>query len=290
MITLFAFTKDPAQRLARFELDASLQTELTEYFELQAAEFDRCDEVLFDGNYRPDSDECLYISDFDDIDALSEAVANPMTVPVAAQTESLLQSIKSLFFGINGPRGWVVYLQAFDRRRLISNKGFSIFHSGDVYKRLEGTGLTIDHRVVAKLDGQKLSFRSFFLARQIFDLSIYYQEATDADITEFANISQVKVTDIDQFKEISDSWVRRKVWLIQQSKILEKVPPDELRVAAEGFKLEINHERDAEGAEQLVIPSDKRQLKSLLRFLDEDYYTSPLSKTNFMTNSKVQLE
>lgn len=289
MIILFAYTKDPAQRVVRFELDAQLQIELTQYLQAQAREFDGFDEITFDGKYKPDTDECLFISDFDDLDSLADAVADPLTVPLVSQSEGLLDSIKALFFGIQVNQSWVVYLQAFDRRRLISNKGFSIFHSGQVYKRLEGTGLTIDNRVVAKLDGKKLSFRSFFFARQIFDLSFYYQDATDTDITEFVNIEQVRVVDVDQFKEMSDSWVRRKLWLIQQSKILEKVPPADLQAAAREFKVKVEYETGPQGIEQLVIPSDKKSLKTLLRFLDEDYYTSPLSKTNFMTNSKVAL-
>nr|WP_319802936.1 Kiwa anti-phage protein KwaB-like domain-containing protein [Xanthomonas vasicola] len=164
-----------------------------------------------------------------------------------------------------------------------------MFHSENVYKKLDGTGITIDNRVVAKLAGKRLSFRSFFYARQIFDLSSYYQDATDTDIAEFAQLDKVSVRNVDQLKQISDTWVRRRLWLVQQSKILETVDISDLIAAVAQFNLTINRAVDANGKELIVIPEDKRELKNLLRFLDDDYYTSPVSKNNYRTNSKVRL-
>ena len=40
---------------------------------------------------------------------------------------------------------------------------------------------------------------------------------------------------------------------------------------------------------KLVIPEDKKQLKELIRFLDEDYVTAPLTKRKCLTNSKKYL-
>ncbi|WP_175402601.1 Kiwa anti-phage protein KwaB-like domain-containing protein [Xanthomonas graminis] len=288
MINLFGYTKDPANRIVRFELDANLQAELSIYLLGQADKFDACEQIAFDGKYKPDEDECLVISGFDDLDSLANAVSDPMKIPVT-QSEDILWALKALFFGRQVDGNWAVYLQVFDRRRLISNNGFSIFHSGNVYKRLEGAGLTIDSRITARLIDDDLKFRSFFVAKQIFDLSSHYQDATDADIEDFVQMKQVLVADIPKFKEISDSWVRRKVWLIQQSKILETVPSKDLKATAAEFGLNLKFDTDAKGAEHLVLPTDKRELKALLRFLDEDYYTSPLLKKNFRTNSKIPL-
>ena len=44
--------------------------------------------------------------------------------------------------------------------------------------------------------------------------------------------------------------------------------------------------QNVDGREVLVLPNGKKDLKTLLRFLDEDYYKSPLSKTNYLSNSK----
>ncbi|MFN2812460.1 DUF4868 domain-containing protein, partial [Escherichia coli] len=78
--------------------------------------------------------------------------------------------------GYAQPNGVVkILLQNFDRRKVISTNGLSIFHSTNVYKKIEGIGLTVDHKLSAILEGGKLKFFSFHAARQIFDLSEYYK-------------------------------------------------------------------------------------------------------------------
>ena len=168
---------------------------------------------------------------------------------------------------------------------MISSAGFSIFHSTDTYKRIEGSGLTLDNKLAAKLSGAKLSFVSFFHVRQLFDMSSYYREATDTDITQFSSLKELHVENAGELMAASDAWVRRKVWLVMQSNILGKVPPNDIKAIAAEFKIPVEYvTRD--GVEKIKLPGDKKSLKTLLRFLDEDYYKSPLSKTNYLTNSK----
>ncbi len=40
------------------------------------------------------------------------------------------------------------------------------------------------------------------------------------------------------------------------------------------------------GGNRIVIPSNKTELRRLLRFLDEDYYESALSQMRYVSNSK----
>lgn len=287
MFTLFAYTRDPAQRIVRFAVDQDVQEKLTHYLEDQVSYFERTRESFpFDGKYKPDEDETLVIEEFEDIDNLSKAVEAPLDIPVADPQEFAFDQIRALFFGRREADGSITtYLQHFDRRKLITDTGFSIFHSKNVYKRIEGTGLTLDTRITAKLTGKRLEFASFFLVRQMFDMTSYYEEATDADIHEFAKLPHVSVTDQAALIEVSDTWVRRKFWLIKQSGILERVALADIKLIAAEFGIAADY-TNIDGAEHLQLPVDKRQLKTLLRFLDEDYYKSPLSKTNFVTNSK----
>lgn len=84
---------------------------------------------------------------------------------------------------------------------------------------------------------------------------------------------------------MSDSWVRRKISLVQQSGILSNVPLNEMKAVAAEFNIPFDTIEE-KSEEVIKIPEKKSDLKKLLRFLDEDYYKSPLSKTNFITNSK----
>ncbi len=228
----------------------------------------------------------LVIDEFDDLDDLSLAVASPLNFPIADPVTLPFDSIRALFFGKTEADNSVsVYLQAFDRRRVISDSGFSIFHAQGVYKKIEGTGLTLDNRIAAKLNRAKLKFFSFFHVRQIFDMSSYYQEATDADIQSFVELKQVAAPEMEKLIAASDSWVRRKLWLVRESGILERVPLNDIKTIALEFNIHIDYEQ-VDGEDKIKIPEEKKALKTLLRFLDEDFYKSPLSKTNFVTNSK----
>lgn len=288
MFNLFALTDDPANRRLRFSLSSDVQADLTALLRQQEINFNAngLDEIPFDGKYKPDPGEVLLIEEFDDIDGLSEAVASPLSITEILPTPEVFDTIKALFSGYIGSDGIpVVLLQYFDKKRVISTNGLSIFHASNVYKKIEGIGLTIDTKITAIIREKSLKFQSFHLLRQIFDLSAYYKEATDVDIQQFAGLSCLSVNNSAQLLTISDSWVRRKLWLISQSQILQKVPVCDIKAVAAEFSIQLETIVN-DGTEKIVIPDTKKDLKTFLRFLDEDYYKSPLLQNRYLTNSK----
>ncbi len=288
MFNLFALTDDPANRRLRFSLSQEVQSDLTVYLREQEQSFTECgqEEIQFDGKYKPDPGEVLVITGFDDIDGLADAIANPLSVPEVSPTPEAFGKIKALFSGHIDQNGIsTVIIQHFDKKRVISTNGLSIFHASNVYKKIEGVGLTIDSKLTAILRDGALKFHSFHLLRQMFDVTEYYKEATDGDIQQFASMACLKVGDSAELVAISDTWVRRKLWLISQSQILEKVPVADIKAVAAEFRIELKTEMD-NGVEKLVIPNEKKQLKTILRFLDEDYYKSPLLANYYLANSK----
>jgi hypothetical protein len=182
----------------------------------------------------------------------------------------------------------IALIQSFDKRKIISHKGLSIFHSANVYRKVDGVGLTLDNRLTAILEGTRLSFFSFFASRQIFDLSQYYKEATDDDLKEFAASSYIHIDNITNFVSASDGWIRRKVALVMQSAIIEKVDLEEIKKAALVFGIGLNTST-VDGKTALVLPENKADLKKVLRFLDEDYFQSVLLSTPHLSSSKRQL-
>jgi hypothetical protein len=113
MYTLFAYTRDPAQRIVRFAVDQDIQVEMTAFLRAQVESFDQDhEEIAFDGKYKPDPGEMLIIDEFEDIDNLSEAVKAPLNYPIADPAELQFDSIKALFVGKEDANGNVsVYLQ-----------------------------------------------------------------------------------------------------------------------------------------------------------------------------------
>lgn len=288
MLNLFALTDSPANRRLRFSLSSDVQTDLTNLLHQQEQEFKNNgqDEIPFDGKYKPDPGEVLVIEGFDDIDGLADAVAHPFAIPEVTPTPETFDTIKALFSGHLEADGTpVVFLQYFDKKRIISTHGLSIFHASNVYKKIEGIGLTIDSKLTAIIRGDTLAFHSFHLLRQVFDLSEYYKEATDGDIQQFANLNCISVASTSNLVANSDTWVRRKLWLISQSQILQKVPVCDIKAVAAEFSINLETVV-SDGVEKISIPETKKELKTILRFLDEDYYKSPLLQNRYLTNSK----
>lgn len=288
MFNLFALTDDPANRRLRFALSNEVQADLTTLLNQQEAEFinNAQEEIPFDGKYKPDFGEVLKIEGFDDIDGLGDAVKNPLSIPEVSPTPEAFETIKALFSGYVRPDGVpVVLIQRFDKRRVISTNGLSIFHSSNIYKKIEGVGLTIDNKLTAIFSGDVLKFHSFHLLRQIFDVSEYYKEATDGDIEQFATLACLKVEDDSSLVTICDTWVRRKLWLISHSQILQRVPVSDIKAVAAEFNIGFDTVIE-DGNERIVIPDEKKDLKTFLRFLDEDYYKSPLLQNRYLSNSK----
>ncbi|MBE5213027.1 DUF4868 domain-containing protein [Pectobacterium quasiaquaticum] len=288
MFNLFALTNDPSNRRLRFSLSQEVQRDLTLYLQEQERTFNASgqEEIPFDGKYKPDHDEVLVIGQFDDIDGLAEAIQNPLSIPEFPATEEYFSKIKALFSGYTDQDGVVtVLIQNFDKRKVISTNGLSIFHATDVFKKIEGLGLTIDSKLSAVFREGTLKFHSFHLLRQIFDVSEYYKEATEGDIQQFAGMQSISVADPNELITISDTWIRRKLWLISQSEILERIPVSDIKIIATEFNIELNTE-SSDGTEKIIIPTDKKKLKAILRFLDEDYYKSPLLENYYLANSK----
>lgn len=259
MFNLFALTDDPVNRILRFSLSQDVQTELTAYLQDQEHNFieQGQDEIQFDGKYKPDPGEVLVISGFDDIDCLTEAIATPLSISEVSPTPEAFGTIKALFTGYVDKNGVAtVLIQHFDKKRVISTNGLSIFHAANVYKKIEGIGLTVDSKLTSILRDGELKFHSFHLLRQLFDVSEYYKEATDGDIHQFASMACVRVGDSTKLIAISDTWVRRKLWLISQSQILEKVPVSDIKAVAAEFHIDLETEM-IDGTEQLVIPDEK---------------------------------
>lgn len=288
-MNLFALTENDVWRIP---LSAPVQTEVAAMFKNQEEEFDAAysASVPFDGKYKPEDFECLAIPDFQGAGRMFDALSQPLQCDSIPASSEVLARIKALFTGYVHDGEMHILVQRFDKRQVLSGRGISIFHSADVFKKIEGPGITLDCRLAAVIRGGELRFRSFHVMRQVFDnVSQYYVEATDTDIEAFARNTALKVDD-EALKAVADTWVRRKVALVAASDILNAVPTTELVAVAREFGITLLTEQPAGAVDPvLIVPTQRADLMALLRFLDEDYYKSPLSEARYMTNSKRRI-
>lgn len=284
-LNLFALVDDADNPVRRLPLSRSLQTQLTQFLSLQLASFHSDQRrVFFSGNYNADEGEIFFIEGYKLKDRIPEAIGNPLGCDVLNLRKEN-HRILALFTGSAARRKIVVGFQSFDPRKIIS-KGFTIINSGNTFTKLKDPGITLQDKLTALHDGKDLLFYSYHNTRHFLDLSDYYREATDADLKKFSSDRSIFIEDEDVFIKNADSSVRKKIALIQKNKILSKVKAEDIRSSAKSFGLDITLTDKG----KILLPSDKKEMVNILRFLDEDYFDTVLTKRKCITNSKEYID
>lgn len=294
-MVLFAITDTGFPNIFRIETDRGTQTHLSTLLKAQEAEFNSLYDipVEFSGGYITDPDEYFYILGFDDVIGVIDAIDNPTAIPAWDPNTVSVNNIKALFTGVHGTPTRA-FLQAFDRRQIIDNNK-TIFQkittTSNTFSMSTQTGLSIDSKLTALLIGDELRFKSFHLLRRIFDMDGYFKEATDEDLKAFSAHTHFDVPqgfDITD-ANISDSVIRKKVSLINKSRVLEDHTVSELELAAVEIGVQLNIS-DVGGVKKIKMPTARKDIKRLLCFLDEDYFTSHITQTLFRANSKKKVK
>ncbi|SFS27656.1 Kiwa anti-phage protein KwaB-like domain-containing protein [Pseudomonas sp. NFACC42-2] len=283
-MNLFALMDVPGARLIRFPLSVDLSADISTVFNDQHTEFFRgVDTIIpFDGRYTPEEGELLEIPDFADVDGLLAAVANPLSVDQYDPNTHSLDLVRAIFTGIEVAGVPRVLVQIFERRRLIARAGLMLFFANNQFQKMSESGLSLDTKLLAVLEGTNLKFQSFHFAKRVFDLSEYFREATNEEVTTFAGHEKLAVQDVQVFLAAAGPQIRKKISLIRQSAVLENYSTDQIVAVAASMQFPLALSDDG----RIIVPDNNTELRKLLRFLDEDYYESPLSNTRFISNSK----
>ena len=80
---------------------------------------------------------------------------------------------------------------------------------------------------------------------------------------------------------MANTWIRRKIAMINDSKVLINYTASEIKVLAADSGIDIDTQD-----ETIVIPNDKEKVKIILGFLDEEAYKGPFSQKTYLANSK----
>ncbi|MGD8499575.1 MAG: DUF4868 domain-containing protein [Phycisphaerales bacterium] len=282
-LNLFAMLEGQEDAVRRIPLSGDLQDEITEFIQEQKSSFHTDQsKVHFSGTYNAEVGEIFTITDYPLRKEVIEAVQNPLNFDILNLREQT-RRIVALCAGKWTNKEKYICFQVLDARRIIS-KGFTILNSGNTYTKLGDPGLTLQDKLTALYQGNELLFYSYYNTRRFLDLNDYYREATDTDLEDFVTRPLFYVENQQIFMENADSMVRKKVALLQKNNVLRRVTTKDIQQAAREYGIKVDTKGD-----QIVIPSDKKELKELLRFLDEDYFTATLTKRHCLTNSKKYL-
>ncbi len=280
---------DHTNEVFRIDVDADTQSAICYSFSEASDKLSADKErVLFDGCYKPNGDEFLAIENFKIIDEIKDAIRDPLGATAYQKQEGEFPKIKAVFVGEHtkneSSECFYIAFQRFRKEQYISAKWYNLFFNNDTFFRQNDYGISISDGIDCFYRNGELQFVSFFYARQIFDLREYYRSATDGEVTSFTSNAKLEIEDMDAFGKMADTCIRRKIAMINDSKVLDEYTALEIarRASEVGISITAN-------GNTIVLPNDKKQVKVILGFLDEEAYKGSFSQNTYLANSKRQV-
>ncbi|MEO0233901.1 MAG: hypothetical protein ABIN11_02315 [candidate division WOR-3 bacterium] len=271
-------------KIKKISITQKLQEGLTSYMENFIDKFFKLEFIEFSVEYKPEENQVLYIENFQN----PYTDFNPTSIEILQKDE--IRDIKTIFFDYEDK----ISYQCFDSRKIIEPSKWLLIYSKNTFCKFEKAGLIIDSKIDAlyQKEGKKLSFPSYHNASKIFsNLNNYYREATDDEINDF--FKKNNKIQIDKSFDISilNSRMRKKLHLIINNKIIDKIYSntknfDNAKNYAKNFELETMFDEDNK---KIIFPSEKENLENLLKFLNDDFFQSPITKSKYETNSKRKI-
>lgn len=278
---LFAIIDNSIMRL---KLNQTAQQLAENIFNSARERFKFEEEIEFSADYRPSKNECFLIKNFDtsifqslkkDIDTINELGQNG---------NIRLNDINAIFALDNDKN---ILIQYFDKRNIIdlSRTFISKFtKQSHEFVAAQTNGISLSNEIIAIISpSNEIRFKSMQLLRHIFDMDSYFRAATDEEVKNF--LQRKDSFDIDpafNIEKVDDSAVRKKITIINNSRVLEKYTVSELIEAAESVNYPIPTN---ESKSKLLIPAEKSAFKDLLQFLSANIYKDPITGETRITNS-----
>ncbi|EFG7499610.1 DUF4868 domain-containing protein, partial [Escherichia coli] len=153
-------------------------------------------------------------------------------------------------------------IQSFDKRQVIDNRRTilqKMFQASNTFCQSTEHGIVIDNKLSAILAGTELKFKSFHMLRRIFDVDAYFREATNEELTSFSSHEKFSVVPGFDLTTIADSVIRKKVSLINKSRILEDYSVTELRISASEIGVALEAEKIGE-IEKIKMPQIRKDV------------------------------
>ncbi len=270
-MNLFALLKD--EKIRRISINQKIQKQLDDYLKGSIDQFKKKEKIDFDGQYKPENDQILLIRDYN-INFL-----NKLVVDAEILLENDIEQIKFIIFLYNKNQ---IGFQIFDNRKIINPSKFSLIYDSNTFSRLNSKGITISNTIDVLFYNNQLLFVSYHNASRVLDLSEYYREASDEEIEKFKKSDIIEFSqDIDnnQF----DSIMRKKLFLIQKNKVIDIIKSNFGTISSYAKSTGMDkYFRNG----KIIVPNDKKELKKLISFLNDDLYKSPITNLLYETNSK----
>lgn len=283
-MTLLAYCKNTqGNAVKRIPMTNPVQQGIEALFTNQEASFraNRPNEVAFDGDWNPDDDELLTLDVMPEADVLIQAAAgNALALPVIDTANFEAECIKAIFTSAGNAGAMRLRIQRFTGQQLLNRRRALLLQNNN-FRELAETAFTLGTSLTCVIENGLIKFDSYHNLRAIFDLTEFFEEATDDDIDDLSAHASLNIADLDAFKGDATQTIRKLVHKVLNSGVLNQHTPLEIqqKAADAGLALVLNN-----GV--VEVPQDKALARQFLRFLDDGLYEAPLSGQRYMTNSK----
>ena len=239
---------------------------------------DNVEAVAFNGQYKPDDAEVLYVDmqlpDFFDPIPNNTYEINPINLEEG-------DKVKVLGLYHDGD----YYFQCFANRFICKRNRIALITGRNTYHQLNDPfAFTVEEAVHAFYHDGRFYFRSYVYAKQIFDLSPFYTEATNQEIDNLFACDLFAGTDCEWLKNNADSQMRKQITLLKNSGLLDVI--DATKEAFKNWAKKAHISEAVYETGHIVLPHNKKECKMVLAFLNEDIFKGAFSKKVYQSNSK----
>ncbi|KAB2750395.1 hypothetical protein [Brucella anthropi] len=243
-------------------------------------------EVIFNGDWKPDDDEVLIIKSLPEAEIILQATEqNAISLPVLDVANFDTQGVRGLIWCTGTGPSKRLLLQNFGPQQLLSSR-FSLLFRDDVLRRLDEPAFSLDTKIVATINtSADVRFKSYPMLRRILDITPVFREATDQELHIFCDSDHIDVTNKTHFVSNADEIIRKYVIAISKSNVLSVHTVDHILNKANsiGFQLQVN-------SGKIKIPQDRKEAKILFSFLLNKVYLGPLDEQLLIANSVRSLQ
>ena len=267
----------------RVSLNEEVRQKIADLFREQEEEFldGVTEEIPYNGNWKPDNEELLIIDMPQEACIFEKTItANATSIPRIKASNFSDEGIKALFTGISAGESTKIFVQKFTAHQILGRK-FSLIHDGKTFRHLSEPAFTLDTSLTCIIEDGKIKFKSQRNMSSIFNMREIYRVATEAEVQSFAQHNAIKVENVDTFVNITNQTSRKLIYEITKSGVLDKHPPEKIRLAAQKTNLTVIINDG-----KIVMPTKHNEIKELLQFLNESRYSGPLSHQSYVTNSR----
>lgn len=243
--------------------------------------------VKFTEKYTPEQEDMEYltIENFELPEYITKALSTPANFELYMPIDGKLPKIKALFMGYMTKHEdstiFTVAFQKFKPDQYITAAKHHLFLSGDTFISDKRLGISVSPHIDCVYEDGQLCFQSFFYARQILDLSKYYRLASRKDVLDFTTSTVVTIENAEDFADTANDWERKRIASIQDSGLFRQYSPNKIKQTAVSFDIPIEVKN-----KKLVLPTDKKERRLVLAFLDDAVFRGTFSRVLYQTNSK----